>query len=158
MNLEKLPIKISKLNLIEYRNDKSLIFIQKTDSMKFNITHPKIWEKVCERNIPMKNKISIYEKMGGAYRLGEDKGEQVFNKLTELLKYKNSVKEASGEDHEASMAQGSLEAIIKHAKELMGKIGKEEKNLPGWIQDHISKAENFIQQANDQYHEYNGKN
>jgi hypothetical protein len=122
--------------------------------MKFNITHPKIWEKVSERNIPMRKKISIYEKMGGAYRLGEDKGEQVFNKLTELLKYKNSMKEASGEDHEASMAQGSLEAIMKHAKELMGKIGNEEKNLPGWIQDHISKAESFIQQANDQYHEY----
>jgi hypothetical protein len=122
--------------------------------MKFHVTHPKIWEKVSERNIPIKQKISIYEKMGGAYRLGEDNGEQVFNKLTELIKYKAK---NESEDHEASMAQGSLEAIIKHAKELMGKIGKEEKNLPGWIQDHISKAESYIQQANDQYHEYNGK-
>lgn len=121
--------------------------------MKFHVTNPKVWNKVSERNIPMKNKISIYEKMGGAYRLGEDKGEQIFNKLTELLKYKNSIKE-EGEDHEASMAQGSLEAIMKHAKELSGKIGQQEKNLPGWIQDHIAKAESFIQQANDQYHEY----
>jgi hypothetical protein len=122
--------------------------------MKFHVTHPKIWEKVSERNIPMKKKISIYEKMGGAYRLGEDNGEQVFNKLTELIKYKAK---NESEDHEVSMAHGSLEAIMKHCKELMGKLGTEEKEIPGWIQDHISKAESFIQQANDQYHEYNGK-
>lgn len=119
--------------------------------MKFNVTHPKIWSKVSERNIPMKQKLAIYEKMGGAYRLGEDKGEQVFNKLTELIKYRA---ENESQDHEVSMAQGSLEAIAKHATELMKKIGNEEKDIPGWIQDHISKAENYIQQANGQYHEY----
>lgn len=120
--------------------------------MKFSVTHPKIWSKISERNIPMKQKLSIYEKMGGAYRLGEDKGEQVFNKLTELIKYKSTLSE--GDDHEVSMAQGSLEAIIKHAQELLKKIGNEEKDLPGWIQDHISKSENYIQQANAQYHDY----
>jgi hypothetical protein len=57
-------------------------------------------------------------------------------------------------DHEVSMAKGSLEAIIKHATELMGKLGDMEKDIPGWIQDHISKSENYIQQANTQYHEY----
>lgn len=119
--------------------------------MKFNVTHPKIWSKVSERNIPMKHKLAIYEKMGGAYRLGEDKGEQIFNRLTELLKYKT---QNESEDHEVSMAQGSLETIIKHAQELLKKIGNEEKDIPGWIQDHISKSESFIQQANDQYHEY----
>lgn len=119
--------------------------------MKFNVTHPKIWSKVSERNIPMKNKLEIYEKMGGAYRLGEDKGEQIFNKLTELIKYKTK---NESEDHEVSMAQGSLEAMIKHANELLQKMGNQEKNIPGWIQDHIAKAENLIQQANDQYHEY----
>ena len=56
--------------------------------MKFEVTHPKIWKKLAEKNIPMKHKIKIYEKLGGAYRLGEDAGEQVFNKMTELLKHK----------------------------------------------------------------------
>jgi len=65
----------------------------------------------------------------------------------------SSIKE--GEDHEVSMAKGSLEAIVKHCNELMEKMGDSEKDIPGWIQDHISKAENYIQQANTQYHEYN---
>ena len=44
--------------------------------MKFEVTHPKVWKAVCEKSIPMKHKIQIYEKLGGAYRLGEDGGEQ----------------------------------------------------------------------------------
>lgn len=122
--------------------------------MKFQVTHPVIWKKVSERSMPMKQKLSIYEKMGGAYRLGEDGGEQVFNKLSEIIKHKLKEDEKS-QDHEVSMAQGSLEAIAKHAQELLKKLGNEEKDIPGWIQDHISKAENYIQQANEQYHEYN---
>ena len=58
-----------------------------------------------------------------------------------------------GEDHEASMAIGQLEDIIKNAGELMYKIGPDEKDIPGWIQDHISQAQNFINQANTSYHE-----
>jgi hypothetical protein len=58
--------------------------------MKFEVTHPKIWKKLAEKKMPMKNKIQIYEKLGGAYRLGESEGEQVFNKMTELLKHKIS--------------------------------------------------------------------
>lgn len=123
--------------------------------MKFEATHPKIWKKLTEKNIPMKHKIKIYEKLGGAYRLGENGGEQVFNKMTELLKYK--VNEASnGNDHEVSMAMGQLDDIIKNANELKGKIGTNEKNLAGWIQDHISQAQNFINQANTGYHELDG--
>lgn len=64
------------------------------------------------------------------------------------------LKEAEGQDHEVSMAKGSLEAMIKHCNELMQKLGEGEKDIPGWIQDHIAKAENYIQQANTQYHEY----
>jgi len=30
--------------------------------MKFEVTHPKIWKKLAEKNIPMKHKIQIYEK------------------------------------------------------------------------------------------------
>ena len=58
-----------------------------------------------------------------------------------------------GTDHEVSMAQASLKSIISSASELMNKIGNEEINLPGWIQGHITNAENYIDQANQGYHE-----
>jgi hypothetical protein len=62
-----------------------------------------------------------------------------------------------GEDHEVSMANNTLDTIIKHATELKSKIGGNEKNIPAWIQDHITNAGNFISQAAENYHEY-GKN
>jgi hypothetical protein len=121
--------------------------------MRFEVTHPKVWKKVSEQNIPMKHKIKIYEKLGGAYRLGEDGGEQVFNKMTELLKHKaqeqnNISEDGPVQDHEVSMASSQLEAIIKAANELKGKIGMEERDIPAWAQDHISNAANYLQQAN----------
>jgi hypothetical protein len=124
--------------------------------MKFEITHPKIWKAVNEKNIPMKHKIQIYEKLGGAYRLGEDGGEQVYNKMTELLKSKlNEGPETN--DHEVSMAGGQLDDIIRNATELKGKVGEKEINLPGWIQDHISQAMQFINQANTGFHKLGEK-
>jgi hypothetical protein len=63
--------------------------------------------------------------------------------------------EEEGEDHEVSMAQNQLDTIIKMATELKGKIAEEEKDIPAWIQDHISKSESYISQANNNYHEYN---
>ena len=56
-------------------------------------------------------------------------------------------------DHEVAMAQASLEAIAKAAIELSQKIGGVERNIPGWIQDHIAKAENYIEQAAQGFHE-----
>lgn len=58
------------------------------------------------------------------------------------------------EDHEVSMAQSALDDIIKNATELKQKIGEDEMDLPAWIQDHISQSQNFISQANTNYHEY----
>lgn len=55
-------------------------------------------------------------------------------------------------DHEVAMANASLDLIIKAAVELQSKIGEDEINLPGWIQDHITNAENYIVQANKGYH------
>jgi hypothetical protein len=124
--------------------------------MKFEVTHPKIWKKLAEKSMPMRNRVKIYEKMGGAYRLGESGGEQVFNKMTELLKHK--MNEESSSDHEVSMAMGQLDDISKNVLELKGKIGSDEKNIPGWIQDHISQAQNFINQANTGYHELKNDN
>ena len=124
--------------------------------MKFEITHPKIWKAVNEKNIPMKHKIQIYEKLGGAYRFGQDGGEQVYNKMTELLKSKlNEGPETK--DHEVSMAGGQLDDIIRNATELKAKVGEKEMNLPGWIQDHISQAMQFINQANTGFHKLEGE-
>jgi hypothetical protein len=58
------------------------------------------------------------------------------------------------EDHEVSMAHNSLESIIKSAMELKMKLGDNEKDIPAWIQDHITNAENYINQASKNYHEY----
>jgi len=124
--------------------------------MKFQVTHPKIWKKLAEKKMPMKHKIKVYEKLGGAYRLGKDGGEQVFNKMTELLKHKVS-EGPETQDHEVSMAGGQLDDIIRNATELKGKVGEKEMDLPGWIQDHISQAMQFINQANTGYHKLGEK-
>ena len=62
------------------------------------------------------------------------------------------------EDHEVSMAQNQLDAIIKAATELKSKMGTEEKQIPAWIQDHITNSENYITQAASNYHEYGDSN
>lgn len=67
----------------------------------------------------------------------------------------NRIREASGQDHEVSMANNSLDYIIKAATELKSKIGNTERDIPAWIQDHITKSQNYIHQANSGYHEYN---
>jgi len=194
--------------------------------MKLELTNPTAWSKLSEKKVPIQDKIKIYEKLGGAYRFAHNENEQVFNKLTELLKYainerkgineemlrpgqainvvrngenlgKFSVRTSTnneanimsqsgmeeinlkyfnneyvdikgnkyeispiateviyeGDDHEVSMAMGQLDDIIKNATELKGKIGTQEMDLPGWIQDHISQSQNFINQANTGYHE-----
>ncbi len=69
------------------------------------------------------------------------------------------VNEAEGsEDHEVSMAQNQLDSIIKHATELKKKMGEDEKQIPAWIQDHITNSENYISQAASNYHEYGDSN
>lgn len=57
------------------------------------------------------------------------------------------------QDHEVSMAQKLLGAMINDAMDLQEKLGNLEKDIPGWIQDHISQAYNYLKQANDGYHE-----
>lgn len=72
----------------------------------------------------------------------------------DLAKLRAKKDEAINEDHEVSMAQSTLDSIIRHATELKGKLGEGEKDIPAWIQDHITNAENYIDQANTSYHEY----
>jgi hypothetical protein len=103
------------------------------------------------KNIKKLNNIKDVIKYYGGYRgweVDKDLKPELIN-LVKTLKAKN-LKE--GEDHEVSMAQASLKSIIGAASELMNKIGNEEFDIPGWIQDHITNAENYISQANKGYH------
>ena len=65
---------------------------------------------------------------------------------------KSMKKEGHG-DHEVAMAMSSLKSIIKSSVTLLNKLGNEERNIPGWIQDHITNAENYIDQAAQGFHE-----
>lgn len=72
----------------------------------------------------------------------------------EKLEENRAGKKKLKEDHEVSMAQNSLQTLMDDATELMSLLGGEEKDIPAWIQDHIAKAENYLQQASANYHEY----
>jgi hypothetical protein len=74
-----------------------------------------------------------------------------FAKLRSMKKGKSLKKE--GGDHEVAMAMSSLKEIVSNASQLMDKLGGMERNIPGWIQDHITNAENYIEQANQGFHE-----
>lgn len=77
--------------------------------------------------------------------------------LPDEVQAKIVAKEGS-EDHEVSMAQNSLKSIMSSASQLMAKLGDNERNIPGWIQDHIAKSENYIEQANQSFHELDNNN
>lgn len=84
-----------------------------------------------------------------------------FDKITgadfKALRDKKNMKEDESnhtKDHEVSMAQNSLKSIISSASQLINLIGDDEKDIPAWIQDHITNAENYINQASKNYHEY----
>jgi hypothetical protein len=81
----------------------------------------------------------------------DSKIEQLKKRIEDLKK--SPVNE--GEDHEVSMAQNSLKSIIKSAIELHAKLGNMERDIPGWIQNHITNAENYIDQAAQGFHELN---
>ena len=139
-------------------------------------TNEILWQatgKVCEGR-PFVERLKMYEKKGGGWRMGKQRDEQVYNSLKEF--YVNEIKprkeaksilvkrrmgeampdvvgDGQNQDHEVSMAKASLLNIGKAVQDLQGKIGSEEKNLPGWIQDHITNAENYIMQASKGFHE-----
>lgn len=58
-----------------------------------------------------------------------------------------------GDDHEVAMAISSLEGIAKAIVDLRQQLGNTERNIPGWIQNHITNAENYIEQAAQGFHE-----
>ena len=62
--------------------------------------------------------------------------------------FASQIKEGEDSDYEVSMAAKQLDDIIKSATELKAKMGEQEFNVAAWIQDHISKSQNYINQAN----------
>lgn len=101
-------------------------------------TYKKVGDKYC-----------VYKKHGGA-KVGCTDGNK-----TALKKYLAAlhVHESHSNDHEVSMAEKQLEDIIRNSIELIQKLGSDERNIPGWISDHISQSQNFINQANYGFHE-----
>jgi hypothetical protein len=120
--------------------------------MKFEVTHPKIWKKLAEKNLPMKHKVQIYEKLGGAYRLGKNEGEQVFNKMTELLK--NRMNEGDEKTPEETlsglknMAMGDLERIADYANMIETRM-KEGQELSSWMYSQITLAVDQLNSVHD---------
>jgi len=120
--------------------------------MKFEVTNPKVWKALSEKNIPMSDKIKVYEKLGGAYRLGEDGGEQVFNKLTELLKYKmNEGDESSPEETIqglTEMTMGQLERVADYANMIAQRM-QEGQTLDSWMYSQITLAVDQLNSVHD---------
>jgi hypothetical protein len=100
----------------------------------------------------VKKSIAVNQTLINTYKENlKDLGENILREMTD------EVGESDGVDHEVSMARASLINISKACQDLMGKIGSQEKDLPGWIQDHITNSENYILQASKGYHEIDDK-
>jgi len=121
--------------------------------MKFEVTNPKAWNAVNEKNIPMKHKIKVYEKLGGAYRLGESGGEQVFNKMTELLKHRMGENDDNSSPEETlsglkDMAMGNLERIADYANMIETRM-KDGQELDSWMYSQLTVALENLNSVHD---------
>ena len=121
--------------------------------MKFEVTNPKVWKALSEKDIPMSDKIKVYEKLGGAYRLGEDEGEQVFNKLTELLKHRIKEDDDNSSPEETlaglkDMAMGNLERIADYANMIETRM-KEGQELDSWMYSQLTVALENLNSVHD---------
>ena len=121
--------------------------------MKFEVTNPKAWKAVNEKNIPMAHKITVYEKLGGAYRLGEDSGEQVFNKMTELLKHRMTEGDDNSSPEETlaglkEMAMGNLERIADYANMIEVRMN-DGQELDSWMYSQLTVALENLNSVHD---------
>lgn len=135
--------------------------------------HIKLYEQFVNERTFEDGQIAIYdgedgetyiEKRGKGYYGYNDrfdfeaKDKAELEKKLKSWKYElvsGSIDEATDEanDHEVGMAQGQLEAICQAATELQQKVGLEEKDMPAWVQSHITSAYEYLKQANDNFHE-----
>jgi hypothetical protein len=121
--------------------------------MKFEVTNPKAWKAVNEKTMPMSDKIKVYEKLGGAYRLGENGGEQVFNKMTELLKHKINEDDDNSSPEETlaglkDMAMGNLERIADYANMIEVRM-KDGQELDSWMYSQLTVALENLNSVHD---------
>jgi hypothetical protein len=120
--------------------------------MKFEVTNPKAWKAVNEKSMSMSDKIKVYEKLGGAYRLGEDGGEQVFNKMTELLKHKMGEGDESSPEETikglTEMTMGQLERIGDYAGMIAQRM-QEGQQLDSWMYSQITLAVDQLNSVHD---------
>jgi hypothetical protein len=128
--------------------------------MKFEVTNSKAWKAVNEKNIPMTHKIKVYEKLGGAYRLGEDGGEQVFNKMTELLKHKMTEGDEKSPEETLdgldNMTMGQLERIGDYANMILQRLNEGQK-LSSWMYSQITLAVDQLNSVHDAMDGKDGK-
>jgi hypothetical protein len=120
--------------------------------MKFEVTNPKAWKAVNEKNMPMKHKIKVYEKLGGAYRYGVDGGEQVYNKMTELLKSRIAEGDENSPEETLeglkSMTMGQLERISDYANMILQRMN-EGQTLDSWMYSQITLAVDQLNSVHD---------
>ncbi len=121
--------------------------------MKFEVTTPKAWKAVNEKTMPMSDKIKVYEKLGGAYRLGVNGGEQVFNKMTELLKHKMNEENDNSSPEETlaglkDMAMGNLERIADYANMIETRM-KDGQELDSWMYSQLTIALENLNSVHD---------
>lgn len=120
--------------------------------MKFEVTNPKAWKAVNEKNIPMSHKIKVYEKLGGAYRLGKDGGEQVFNKMTELLKHRMAEGDENSPEETLKglkdMTMGQLERIGDYSNMIIQRMN-EGQTLDSWMYSQITLAVDQLNSVHD---------
>lgn len=86
--------------------------------------------------------------------LNKDKKINSYEKKRGKAVEKNVKEGHEGTDHEVSMALNSIESIIWAANKLKKHLEGGERDIPAWIQDHITNADNYIVQAAKNYHEY----
>lgn len=111
-----------------------------------------MYEGMCmECGYPMEEKKQLSTKQ--KYIAKQAPPEDEINKADfEKLRAKNEGHE--GQDHEVSMANNSIDSILWAAQELKKHLGDQERDIPAWIQDHITNAENYIVQAAKNFHDY----
>ena len=93
----------------------------------------------------------------GMKQIAEQTGLPQENIISTLMRMPEVVATNGVQDHEVSMAKASLMSIGKAVQDLMGRLGDTEKDIPGWIQDHITNAENYIVQASKGYYDQEDK-
>jgi len=105
----------------------------------------KEWDPKHQDNKVANKKVTITGVEGSKVfgRFDDESKEYIIRDADKFLK---PIKESN--DFEVEMAQKQLDRISHEVKELQDKIGTQEADLPAWIQDHLSNALNYIQQAN----------